>query len=117
MRGQTIDFHMSTMPGAPGERKAIRVFSAPEFHEAVPGARMTVKPLPGSATPFGGPFPAPTVLPLEGAGQPLAELHKKMDQMLKAVQSPRDVEKLSDEVKRLRSDVDQLRRELDNRNR
>lgn len=70
---------------------------------------------PGAAAPRVKVQPIPVV-----PAQPpqLAELHKKMDQMLQAVQGQRkgSIDQLQKEVDRLRQDVDALQKQLKERN-
>ncbi len=113
MRGQTIHFRLPQ--GIEAERKATRVFGFPsqEAMPATPGARFTVKALPPGAVQ-GMPATATTVaLPLEAHHKQLAELSAKLDQVLKAVRGPSEIEALEKEVSRLRSEVNELQKQVE----
>lgn len=117
MRGQTIHFRLPE--GVEAERKWTRALGFPGEHAvpAVPGTRMTVKALPPGVVPSAVPGMPPTAarvaIPLEPHHKQLAELNAKLDQVLKAVQGPSEIEALDKEVSRLRKEVEALRKQFE----
>lgn len=108
-RGQTIRFRLPE--GDHAERRMVYGYShAVPATTGASGGHVVVKPVPASI-----PMPTATrtVIPLGHGdhGQQLAELSKKLDQVLKAVHDSRDVDALRQEVDALRSELKALREE------
>lgn len=108
-RGQTIHFRLPE--GVDAERRMVYGYShAVPATPGVPAGHVVVKPVPGSVPV---PTATRTVIPF-GHGdqsQQLAELSKKLDQVLAAVHGSRDVDALRQEVDALRSELKALREE------
>jgi hypothetical protein len=102
MRGQAIHFRLPTPPENLATKRVMSIPATP----GVPGGRTIVRGLtPG--------MPA-RVLTMQEPPQPqLAELNRKLDQVLKAVHGPSEIESLQKDVKRLREEVEALRQRID----
>lgn len=107
----------------PEVRVHVERMRAPMVHLPVPAKAYAgrIEVIPGAIPPGAAAGPRVKVHSLPAVpGQPpqLAELHQKMDQVLKAVQQPGQgsIEQLQKEVKRLRQDVEALQKQLKERN-
>lgn len=108
MQGHAI--HLRLPHGLPGDAKATRVLG---FNTVpAPGPRMTAKAYPPAvhAAPAA---PVTWARAVEPPSPQLAELSNKLDQVLKAVQKPSEVESLQKEVKQLREELNQLRKQIE----